>query len=252
MILAATTHDPEGQFVPILEKWFSLVAARFEKIVVASSPGLHPETEKILRQSGADVYVIGKNIVGLNYRTAIKEAAKHGAVLYVDLDRILHWVSSFPEELDKIISALPGKEWVIFERNPRAMATHHEPLKATEPIFSLVIDSLSGWGRRDFLSGAFYFSKSVANLFCEKVTNDEQGWWGQYLVAMLKNGLRPEFISCEGLEWETPDRFQKEIELAGGFEKWKKQLEESPREWAMRVDWVTQWIDAALDAWKRV
>lgn len=243
-VLTCTTHDPNGQFVPLLEQWFPFLSERFQKIVISSSPGLHQATRGFLRHHGVEVHELNENLIGLNYKTAIVEGSKYGDIFYVDLDRALHWVASYPDELDRLLHEIGAKKWVIGERGERAMETHQKPLRETEPVFTLALDSFTGWGNHDYLSGAFSLAKPLAEILALKLTRPDQSWWGQYYMILHKAGYKPEFVSCEGLEWETPDRFGKEI-AALGFDAWRAQFE-TAKEWSLRLAWLKQYIEGAL------
>ncbi len=249
IVLTCTTHDPDGQFVPLLKKWFPAVRERFEKIVVSSSPGLHRQTHDLLTREGVEVHVLDRNDIGTNYRTAIRDGSKHGNIFYADLDRILHWAGLYPQELDQVLKAIGDAPWVVFERSAQALATHQKPLRETERWFTAFFDTLSGWGMHDYLSGEFYLKASLAELLNQKLTRTDQGWWGELYVILLKAGHRPVFIPCDGLEWETPDRFEDEIK-ALGLEAWRVRFE-TLKEWELRTKWALEFIDGALAAWNR-
>ncbi|MBI4133289.1 hypothetical protein HY478_01615 [Candidatus Uhrbacteria bacterium] len=247
--LACTTHDPNGNLASLLERWLPEVLKRFKTMVVSSSPGLNRATHNLLSANGVEVHVLDQNDIGVNYRTAIREGSKHGDIFYVDLDRILHWASTYPDELDRARTELNGKEWVLFERSVRALATHQRPLVETEKLFTIVVNAMSGWGMHDYLSGAFFLGKPTAEILNHKLTRTGQDWWGEYYITLLQAGCTPHFIACEGLEWETPDRFEKEI-AAMGLEAWRARFE-TPDEWALRTRWATDFIEGALTTWRR-
>lgn len=250
-VLAATTYDPEGRFVPLLAQWMPTVRKRFPTIVVTTPPGLHRETRQLLTGEGIQICEISQNAIGRNYREAITRAAEVGDVLYVDLDRILHWVATYPDELDRTVAACAPHDWVVLERSARAFLTHQRPLRDTEHVFTTVLDSLCGWGPHDFLSGALYLSRDVARVLARNLHAEDQGWWGEYILTLKHEGHAPVFFSCEGLEWETPDRYQREIERAGGLVAWKTSIDTSVTEWESRVNWLEAYIRGARAAHHR-
>ena len=50
---------------------------------------------------------------------------------------------------------------------------------------------------------------------------------------------------CEGLEFETPDRYGPEIELTGGLGAWMEAMNASPKRWAHRLRMATEIAEAA-------
>ncbi len=51
-------------------------------------------------------------------------------------------------------------------------------------------------------------------------------------------------MACDGLEFESTDRFAEEVAAAGGAEAWKALLDEDPRQWAHRVEGARQQVTA--------
>ncbi|NIV34750.1 MAG: hypothetical protein GWN58_36420 [Anaerolineae bacterium] len=43
------------------------------------------------------------------------------------------------------------------------------------------------------------------------------------------------FRACEGLEFETADRFGAEIEAAGGYDAWEAEMSADPARWTYRL-----------------
>jgi hypothetical protein len=52
--------------------------------------------------------------------------------------------------------------------------------------------------------------------------------------------------ACEGLEFETADRFGPEIEAAGGYDAWQAQISAQPQRWAFRLEVALLIAQAAI------
>jgi hypothetical protein len=55
------------------------------------------------------------------------------------------------------------------------------------------------------------------------------------LLLMAHDSFRVSYRACEGLEFETADRFGPEIEATGGHEAWEAQMSADPARWAFRL-----------------
>jgi hypothetical protein len=56
------------------------------------------------------------------------------------------------------------------------------------------------------------------------------------LLLLNQVGFRVEYRQCEGLEFETGDRFGPEIEAAGGYEAWMAEIDAEPERWVYRAE----------------
>ena len=54
------------------------------------------------------------------------------------------------------------------------------------------------------------------------------------------------YIETEGLEFETPDRYQDDITAAGGYEAWLARLDSNPREWGFRLGLARTEVEGML------
>jgi len=55
------------------------------------------------------------------------------------------------------------------------------------------------------------------------------GFYGEWPIIVFSKGYEIRFARVRGLEWETPDRFGKEIETEG-YRRWRRGFE-TPAEW---------------------
>jgi hypothetical protein len=60
--------------------------------------------------------------------------------------------------------------------------------------------------------------------------------------------LRLGYILCEGLEFETADRYQRAIAQAGGLERWLEAQSARPELWVHRLRVACEIAEAALRA----
>jgi len=61
-------------------------------------------------------------------------------------------------------------------------------------------------------------------------------------MNLWQSASNPLYIEREGLEWETPDRYQEEIKTQG-LEKWKLNFQ-TVNEWKRRTAMLNDFIEA--------
>jgi len=173
--------------------------------------------------------------IGNNYRLAIKKSLEFetAAIHMLDFDRALHWVKRFPKELSEIRQALaitPGL--VLYGRTKRAFETHPNIQKLSENTVNAIASELAG-REVDIMSGSMGMDLETAKLILEKSKCNDFGVYAEFLKIALDHKLPLAVVEADGLEWETPDQYTKEIERSG-YIQWLDDFE-SLSEWEKRV-----------------
>jgi hypothetical protein len=121
---------------------------------VAYTPKTHPGAVRLLVKKGFKVYKAGNTVIS-SYQTALKQALdpKVKALIYCDLDRALHWMRTYPEELRKIAETTPENDLVLIGRTKRAFETHPETQKLTEGIGNMVSSKILGFNNTHDILG---------------------------------------------------------------------------------------------------
>ena len=65
------------------------------------------------------------------------------------------------------------------------------------------------------------------------------------LLLQRAPGIKVGYRACEGLEFETPDRYRPEIESAGGLAAWTEAMNASPKRWAHRLRMAAEIAETA-------
>lgn len=247
LTLACTVHDDKGGLIWLIEKQAPTLLDLFDSIVVVATKGTAPTVVKSLKNFDLSVITRPNNTVGLTFYEALKQGWATGAdrIFYADFDRILHWAEFRPAELKRLVLALrrtDKADYVVLERSPRAYRTHHEALIKTEAIANSVISGvLDGYTMHDYLGGAFVLSRRAAEWALRDGKTIDLGFYSLWPLLTSLNKGKIVYRFCEGLEWETPDRYRDEIKKAGGVAKWREGLN-TAREWAYRTDIARQTI----------
>lgn len=238
--LAATLHDAEGRLLPGLQSNAAHLAM-YAGVFVTATTASDSRIVEALRAAGARVRADGDERAGENRRLAVATALGSGvsSVFSCDFDRWLHWAQFFPDELTalptRVADQHPESSYVCLGRTPRAYATHPLVQRATEAATNHAL-ALALGREVDATAGACWLTREAAEIVLrdsiEPTLATDVEW---PLLVHRVDPARVTFLACEGLEFETADRFKAEIEDAGGFEEWVKRTYETPAMWGARL-----------------
>ena len=240
--LVATVHEPDGRLMPMARAHLPALTTHYASVIAYCSGSTHGTILSLLREQGASVHVDDRPSAGIEGIGEVRRRSLRAGLVagtshlhICDLDRALHWVAHYPEELQAVIADIADYDLLVLGRTPRAWATHPAYQAETEPLFNKVFALVTGleW---DVGAGSRGFSRRAAGLLLAHSREQTVGIdaeWPLLLIGQdhLRVGHRP----CEGLEFETADRFGPEIEAAGGYEAWKAQMSADPARWAFRL-----------------
>jgi hypothetical protein len=206
------------------------------------SASTHATILDLLRDHGVSVRVDDKRSAGIDEigqvrRRALRAGLEAGRALLqmCDFDRALHWVAHYPGELDAVIAEIAEYDLLVLGRTERAWATHPPYQAKTEPLFNKVFALTTGlaW---DVGAGSRGFSRRGAEKLLELSREPTVGIDAEWPLLLLgQEGFSVGFRACEGLEFETADRFAAEIEAAGGYAAWEAEMSADPVRWVFRM-----------------
>ncbi len=238
MELLIGAHDPEGRMndqISNLRPTLDL----FNSTIVSVTPISVPEIAQHFNKMGAKV--IPGSVNPHETQLALLKASCM-PVFSIALDRLLHMQNCFPEELEAA-SRISPDGFILFGRTQRAFNTCPPSWTRNEAIANEAMAELLGILGVDIATGVFAADRLSVDLLKEKTPLEN---W-EYLVEMPADivlaGLPFRYASLEGLEWEDPDRYQKEIQEEG-FEAWKARLYDSPAEWKKRRNELSGYLKA--------
>ncbi len=247
--LAVTVHDPGERMPARFDPWLGRVSALYSHRVAACSNATSNRTLAALKESGFEIQMSGSAGVGEARRLAVWGALAGPPtawIQYADLDRLLHWESSFPAELRRVLAARWRSEYVALGRTARALRTHPKVQILAETLANEAFSTMVGLKRRvDVVSGSALFSRRAAeilsNLSTEPLTGTDLEWPG---LILRETGIMPQFWKGEGLEFETADYYSAEIEGAGSQAAWTAVVYDRPEVWVTRTKLVLDSIAA--------
>lgn len=240
--LVATVHQPDERLASLAEARLPELVARYAALTAFCSESTHTTILDLLRRHGVSVRVDGRPSGGIDQigrvrRPALRAGLKAGTphLQMCDFDRALHWVAHYPQELEAVLAEITRYDLLVLGRTDRAWATHPPYQADTEPLFNKVFALVTGlsW---DIGAGSRGFSRRGAEKLLELSQEPTIGIDAEWPLLLLgRDGLAVGFRACEGLEFETADRFGAEIEAAGGYDAWEAEMSADPARWAYRL-----------------
>jgi hypothetical protein len=240
--LAVTAHQPDERLAPLVKDHLPSLAGRYTAMTAYCTRETHPTIVNLLRHHCALVHKAEGKAEGIlnigdvrraTIRLGLQAGTSH--LQMCDFDRAIHWVAHFPQELDEVITDIPGYDLLVLGRTERAWTTHPPYQADTEPLFNKVFALVTGlsW---DVGAGSRGLSRPAAETLLEISQEQTVGVDAEWpLLLLQRDGFRVGHRECEGLEFETADRFGPEIEAAGGYEAWEAQMSADPRRWVHRL-----------------
>ena len=251
--LAVTVHQPDERLVSLIEAQLPSLVRRYVSMTAFCSQDTHATVLKLFRLNGVAVQVDdgesgGIYRIGEVRRRTVQAGLQTGAshLQMCDFDRALHWVAHYPREIESVIHDIANHDLLVLGRTERAWATHPPYQAETEPLFNHVFSLVSGlpW---DVGAGSRGLSRRAAEILLELSQEETVGVDAEWPLLLLKrDGFRVGYRICEGLEFETADRFGPEIEAAGSYAGWEAQMSVNPEQWVFRLRIALMIAEAAV------
>jgi SAM-dependent methyltransferase len=181
---------------------------------------------------------------------AIKEALNVPAsfIHYVDMDRLLRWVETRPDEWKQVVGEIRKFECVIFGRTPAAYQTHPRALVTTEKTSNQVVSYFLN-KNMDVSAGSKSFSRPAAQFIIDHCRIDNSiGTDAEWPIRLAKAGFNLEYIQVDGLDWESADQFK--LRAANHNEQAQAAMDydADPMHWSHRIKIAETIIQAAIQA----
>lgn len=242
--MVSTLHDPENRLEELVDEYVGAIEKAFDLSYVVATPSTHQKIVGALDKIGFEVSRGQETIVGA-YKKALESALSKNArkIFYCDFDRILHWAMKYPDELVNLIGSYRGYDFVLIGRTDRAFMTHPETQTSTENIANIISSRILGFKEtRDIISACWRLTPRLVRELLRLPESNRYGFYCQWPIEAWRKAEKPYYVEVEGLEWETPDRYSKEIKCKG-YDAWLKDFQ-TPGEWRKRVQILTDSIES--------
>lgn len=233
--LTTTIHDPKATLSKEIDNSEELWNI-FENRIAVYTPFTSSNMAESLEKAGFSVSKGSEEQV-FTYRKALDLALEKASdrILYVDLDRLIHWDLKYPKELRKVVGEIQNAEFILIGRTERAFETHPTTQRKTERIANLLGSALLNFDEtKDILSSTWAFAPRIGEDLLEANIENSSGFYCEWPVRAWKIAENKRYIEVEGLEWETPDKYRRKIKEIG-YDTWLNNFQ-SPEEWEERVN----------------
>ncbi len=132
--LTVTVHQPDERLAAMIEANLPALTARYAALTANCSWETHPTILDLLRSSGAVVQVNQEQAGGIQtigqvrcetIRAGLAAGTPH--MQMCDFDRAIHWVATYPDELDAVIAEIPQYDFLFWDAQsvpgPRTLPT---------------------------------------------------------------------------------------------------------------------------------
>jgi SAM-dependent methyltransferase len=180
---------------------------------------------------------------------ALKKALKSQPefIHYVDMDRLLHWVETRPEDWKQAIEKIDKYDCVIFGRTQTATLTHPQAMITTEKSSNQVVSHFLK-REMDVSAGSKSFSRSAAQYLVDHGQPDNSiGTDAEWPLLLKQAGFKVEYILVEGLDWESADRFQLRAATTEEQKHAAQEYDSDPLHWSQRVEIAREIIQTTLE-----
>ena len=250
-IALAATFNPRGEIPRLLRLYAQLEAVYSHRIVSLPPTALPQEIEQIKRLPTVQVIVNADWSHG-RY-AALKAAFETGAdyLHYVDLDRLIRWVETRPDEWKQTLKRIQESDCLIIGRTEAAWETHPQVMIQVEKIINSTFSYLLGQNF-DFGSGSKGFSRyAAAFILANSRPENALGTDTEWPILLHRGRFRLDEMLVDGLDWEIPDQYQDHAADRQRQNRIAEEYDADLKHWMRRVDDTVNVVKAGLEAFQR-
>lgn len=251
-ITLATTWYPRGEFSRFV-RCLPLLEENYARIVICCIPGDDPSVAEQFttgQYSSDEKILFFLNEYKRNGRyLAIQKALETSSdfIHYVDMDRLLRWVETNPQEWLQMVAQVEQADCLIFGRTPAALRTHPHALINTELVSNRVVSHMLGLVM-DVSAGSKSFSRQAAQYLVEHGNQDNSiGTDAEWPIMLKRAGFTLQYVLVNGLDYESADQFKPRSATPEEQQQAAARYDADPQHWSTRVDIADQIITTALD-----
>lgn len=256
--LACYLHDPNGGLLKPIGERLPLLKKIYGEMHVVATDASDDRIIEHLEENGCRVVIhhggVGLEHVGDSRRMTLRAAQEGdpGHIHFIEMDRVLQWAGSHPEELRRVVGEIPGHDFLVIGRTSRAFGTHPLSQRETEGLTNRVCSLILG-RNLDVTAASRGLSREAAGLilryskagYCE--TDSE---WP--IIIHCKSGMPIGYVEVDGLGFEDWLQRPEEVEEAGGLEAWKRAKDEDPAAWLHRIRFAQGISETALRTYREL
>lgn len=250
-ICLATTWYPRGELARFT-RLLPMLEEKYVSIVVAL---VQDDDAEVMKEFASGNFSTDKKLIYFvsDYQRsgrymALKKAVEVDAdfVHYADMDRLLRWVETQPQEWNNCLEEIDKSDCTIFGRTPAAYQTHPKALFETEKISNQVVSYFMD-REMDVSAGSKSFSRVAAKYLVELGTADNSiSTDAEWPILLKQAGYGLQYLQVAGLDWESADQFQPRAAVVEEQKQAALAYDSDPAHWARRVEIANQIIEKAF------
>lgn len=250
-VTLATTYQPRGE-IPRLQRHYAQLQELYDAVIVSLPPtARQDDIEAIRALLGAQAWINAEWSHGRYnaLRLSLETDCTH--VHYADLDRLIRWVETRPDELHTTVETLQRLDCLIPGRTARAWKTHPQALYQTEKIYNRVFSDILGV-EVDLGAGSKAFSRrAVEVLMANTRPGRAMGTDAEWVIVLHRAGFKIDTRLVDGLDYESADQYADQAADAKQQRQAAKAYDARAESWSSRVAVALETVEAGLDALKR-
>jgi hypothetical protein len=248
-VTLAATWRPRGE-LPRLRRLLPWLREVYGTMILTLPPISPPEVVERLRTMAQDAplkIVVTEEWSHGRYRSLAEALDTADATIqYADLDRLLRWAETRPEELRQAVRVARQRDCLIFGRTPAAYGSHPQALYQTERLSNRVVSQFLDQPM-DVSAGSKAFSHEAAEfLVMHTVPGHPFGVDAEWPILSQRAGFQVDYLEVDGLDWESADRYQKRAASSDGQAQAAREYDRNPEHWQARLVVAQEIVEWAM------
>jgi hypothetical protein len=168
---------------------------------------------------------------------ALQRAIESGAaaIEYVDMDHLLRWMETRPDEWNKVTGAAAHTPFLVMGRSPQAYSTYPLAIRETERPINRLFSRIFG-RQMDLCAAARSMSRDVASMLQRESTSVATfGVDTEWPAIAFRRDVELAYVEVDGLDWESADQYQSSAADAARQSRLAALYDRDPENWTFRV-----------------
>ena len=234
-IALASTWHPRGETQRLAKAW-KRISETYRAVSVVVPPDA-PSAQLADEVGAAREQFFPAPIWSRGRYEALRLAVDSGAsaIEYVDMDHLLRWIETRPDEWCKVIGTAAHTPFLVIGRSPPAYSTYPLAIRETERPINRLFSRIFGQ-EMDLCAAARGMSRDVACMLQrESNTVEAFGVDTEWPAIAFRRGVGLTYVEADGLDWESADQYQSTAADAVQQSQLAALYDRDPENWTFRV-----------------
>lgn len=179
-------------------------------------------------------------------RLAVESGA--AAIEYVDMDHLLRWIETRPDEWHKVTETAAHAPFVVIGRSEQAYSSYPLAIRETERPINSLFSRIFGQ-EMDLCAATRGMSRDIAGMLLrESSCVATFGVDTEWPAIAFRRGVGLTYFEADGLDWESADQYQDTAADAARQSHLAALYDREPENWSFRVRAAEGMIKSGLAA----